>query len=433
MSLFETGIALSVVVIGVLLFAFVAVFAWRLSRRLWAAMTHATLTIAVLVAQLLNAALAPDPRNGRVSRQRILFWVVVNGIVLALSAFALPPLAQVLTASSLVLSYGLQVLARSVLLAEQARIIQGTLAKHQARLCGYEGAFPVSLLGFNALALVVSLGLLLAGLEAIFGEHVVLTHGTSNLLDWLLLLLTQVTYTRDVPIWFGLPPTLALAPGWGQVLGMAINALLGILLLSTLRGHWCQRSEIRHLVEGLQSDHADIEFLQRRVARFPSRIKTQIIDLALHHHEPVVRRRALGVLKYTRIISFPQVRLYSLHEEPVDAIKRQGLQAILGLFDDAAVCLSKHRRHKIRQALRYQLSSQRRRHSDEVVALLETIAAHPALSSNTGQPMAATTVERKKRHRLKKGNTTAQAVRTSAKHHLSTAQKPTSTSRRTHP
>ncbi|OQW89628.1 MAG: hypothetical protein BWK78_07590 [Thiotrichaceae bacterium IS1] len=344
--------------------------------------------ISYVIAVVMNYLMSPNQLNGTVKPWRIGIWCLLNIFILTVFQYTLVDLYLFGASFALLGFHLLIIISKMVMIGEDNLIIEGMLHKEKAKFRDLQGAIPFAVLIIASLMFILSLTVSVSALDKVLPGLVFQLHDEVNFSNWLIMMILQILpfsefFNLDMNN-MPLHPTLT----YGSALVMGIKLTIGVIVYSTIMLQLKQIKQIKLLIKAFESDESDIQYLQQRATRFPSIVKKELINLALTHPDPEVRKRAILVAPHAPIISFPQAFIYNLNREKQEDLKELGLRQILKILSDSTVVLDETRRNQISNHLNFQIT---KKHSDIVIRLMheveEKILSTPNHQPTTEAPM----------------------------------------------
>ena len=290
-----------------------------------------------------------QPYRGQVSSERLRRWLGWN--LCALCILYLLPFVPPVSSSPYLPSWNafrlglaalfvaltcLTVVAKFVMIAEDRRILDGELDKGRAKFRLVQGAVPIELVLMAPIFLLLGLGIVLQSIDSTWPGLGFVDHGPVALVDFVTLLIRRLLAPGLGRAGFGPLDVDLEAVSW---LGFAISVILwvafSLIVWKSLHVYFDQTARIAALIVGLEDsdEQSATQFLQQRASRFPDRLKQILLQTALAHPKPLMRRRAMSIMPYMEVATWPGVFLFSLHREPDDDLRQHGLQKIEDLLE----------------------------------------------------------------------------------------------------
>ncbi|MCK5720777.1 MAG: hypothetical protein KAH84_12630 [Thiomargarita sp.] len=360
-------------ILGLIVWYFTAILQFGLG--VWEKIQMVLKWISYVIVVIMNFLMSPNKINGAVKYWRVGIWFTLN--ILILTVFQYTLVAWYLFGASFAMMgfYLLIIISKMVMIGEDNLIMEGMLHKDKAIFRQLQGAIPFAILVTTSLMFFLSLTVSVFALDKMLPEVVFYSHDEVNFFYWLFMMILQIPLIKEVVDFFELinldNMALHLTSTYGTILNISIELTIGVIVYSAIMLQLKQLKQIKSLIKAFESDEGDIQYIQQRASRFPSIVKKELINLSLNHSNQKVRRRAISVAPYAKIISFPQAFLYHLNKEEKEDLKEWGLKQILKMLSDYEVVLDNKRRNLINKRLKFQITKY---HSDVVIKLLHDIA-----------------------------------------------------------
>jgi len=343
--------------------------------RIWSYVTRPVRRCARVILWTINSFMLPHKKTGRPNIFALVIWLGLNVGLAFYSFLHLSDLALFSLSFLLGTLHFLIIWTAFLVIGEELDVWNGYI---RAGINNEpdERTFPrgkavksVPLICVSVTLYVVFIAIALHTVHAnfnIFGED-----NLAALPPWqyLLTVASQIPFLRSAVgkiEFLGLPELT----GWtGLTILVVINAANTSVLIATITSYVRQKSEIRKLLDTIQSGSGDKDLLNKRASHAPDEIKLGLIHLALNAKEAPVRHRAMSVARYKSILTFPKTIIYHLHEETDEDNKTHAVDISRHIIN-ANLKLDHKLLGETLGKVEYQLDRRRQKHSQEILTSL---------------------------------------------------------------
>lgn len=325
-----------------------------------------------VIAKFMNFILKPNPYNGEIKFYKILLWICFNilFLILIIYFFQSALYLKFTLLMLLLLFYMLLVSSKLLILKESNNILEGFLKIEKAKFRSISNSIPTFIVIISILIITFIFSELIYTYNEIHPGKIINNYQVAGRIDYFSAILGAIFYVENIYNMTGFYSLVEFKKGWDFLFKALINSTIILLCVYVVRLKVQQYLHIKSVIKALKSDESEIEYIQRRIPYFPGVVKKKILDIAVRDPDQKIRRRAISVMPYAKVISFPGVFIYNLHHEKDNSLKEWGLKNALKIIKDPQIKLDKNTKNKIAKTIKFQ---KRKQHNPRINALLKDI------------------------------------------------------------
>jgi len=349
--------------------------------RIWTLLIWPIRQFARAILWAINKFMWPQEKTGRPNNYALIIWFVLN-LVLSIYCFDYLQDAAYL---SLTLSFGalhfLFICTALLVIAEELDVWNGYVRINASNNVDHrffrrgKAIKSLPLILISVLFYIVFIAMALRGVHANFKIFSVEYNPVTPLWRYMVTVASQAPVLRSAIGEFDGLVLAEFSGLGGTAIQIAINAASISVLIGTITSYFRQKSEIRKLLDAINSDSGDRDLLNKRASHAPDEIKPHLINFALHAPKPRTRHRAMSVAKYKNILTFPRTILHHLHDENSPENKIHAVKISTDIIDNN-VELDEKLLRSTQSKVDHQLQEQTKEHDEDVRKLLTELKAN---------------------------------------------------------